>query len=175
MKKILLLIISFILLSCNTARKTKTNIQDLENNSKTNLQSDSGIKSETKSQTQVNLNSLIDEFGLSVKSNGQQYSLNYGGLQFVGSADIELKKKTESHQLIYIYQHWNVYHHWNITKKQEITRTNYKNKIKDIDAKKDNFWLSVLIFFAGMSFMLFLVYLWNRYNPNKIFKTFKSI
>ncbi len=165
MKKLFLLLFSFLIFSCNTARKTKTNIQNLEQKKDTKTESNSGTQSASGSQTSVDLSRMIDEFGLTIKGDGNQYSLNYGGLLFTGSADLELKKKTESTRIIYIYQYWDIYHHWNVTKTQEITKTNYKSKIKETEAETDSTWKYVFVFCAGMATMLLLIWFWKKYNP----------
>ncbi len=165
MKKLYLLLLSFLIISCNTTRKTKTDVTKLEQKKETKIDSDSGTKNFSGAQTSVDVSRFLDEFGLSIKGDGSQYSLNFGGLQFQGSADLELKKKTESVRVINVFQNWNIYHHWNVTKTQEVTKTNYKSKVKDIEAETENFWLYVLIFCAGMATMLFLIWLWEKYNP----------
>ncbi len=170
MKKILYLLFSIMIISCSTFRKVKTDLETLNRNHQVQTQSDSGTVAQSGSISKVDLSRMIDEFGLVIKGDGNQYSLNYGGLQFIGSADLELKKKTDRYQVINIYQHWNVFHNWDVTKTQEITKTNFKNKSKDIEAKKDSIWLYVLIFGSGMLTMAILIYLWKKYNPLQIIK-----
>lgn len=170
MKKIIYLLLSFLIISCNTSRKVKTNLETVDQNHQVKSQSDSGTAAQSGSQSKVDLSRMIDEFGLVIKGDGNQYSLNYGGLQFVGSADLELKKKTDRYQLINIYQHWDVYHNWNVTKTQEITKTSIKKKSKETENKKESIWLYVLIFCAGMATMLLILWLWKKYNPLQIIK-----
>jgi hypothetical protein len=165
MKKILYLLFSIMIISCSTSRKVKTDLETLNQNHQVQTQSDSGTAAQSGSTSKVDLSRMIDEFGLVIKGDGNQYSLNYGGLQFIGSADLELKKKTDRYQVINIYQHWDVFHNWNVTKTQEITKTNSKKKSKDIEAQKDSLWLYVLIFCGGMLTMAVLIYLWKKYNP----------
>lgn len=170
MKKIFYLLISFLIISCSTSRKVKTNLETLNQNHQFQTQSDSGTAAQSGSKSKVDLSRMIDEFGLVIKGDGNQYSLNYGGLQFVGSADLELKKKTDVYRIINVYHDWNVYHNWNVTKTQEIIKTNFKNQSRDTEVKKDIIWLYVLIFGCGMLTMAILIYLWKKYNPLQIIK-----
>ena len=170
MKQILLLLLSIMIISCNTSRKVKKNLETLNQNRQVQTQIDSGTAAQSGSESKVDLSRMIDEFGLVIKGDGNQYSLNYGGLQFVGSADLELKKKKDVYRIINIYHDWNVYHNWNVTKTQEITKTNYKIQSKNIEAENDSTWLYVLIFSAGMATMLLILWLWKKYNPLQIIK-----
>ena len=174
MKRLHLLLLSFLIISCSTSRKVKINLETLDQSQQTQTQTSAVTQSASGSQTKVDISKMIDEFGLIIKGDGNQYSLNYGGLQFAGSADLELKKKKVVYQVINIYQNWNIYHHHNVTKTQEITKTNYKLKSKDIEAQQDSHWLYVLIFCAGMATMLLLIGLWKRCNPISFLKKMKE-
>jgi hypothetical protein len=125
------------LLSCKTSRQTITDIKKTENNTEQNESQESS----TKLESETSIKNFLDEFDVNIIGKGSDYKLVYNGFEFIGNADLSVKKKTQetTYRHWQIYQHYNIYHNYIVTKTIEIT------KHKETESKANSFWLYVLI------------------------------
>lgn len=93
MKKILLLIISIILLSCNARTVDKKHTEEEIKKKETVEKADSTKVNEI---TSVNSDILkkISDIGLEIQSDGNPYKLDLGGIKYEGSATIVYRDKS---------------------------------------------------------------------------------
>lgn len=182
MKKIIYLLISFLIISCNTSRKVNaeknetTDRVSINEKSSDETKSQSGTSSESGSSSVTDFSKFWSQNNLKVKSNGSAFNLSYNGMTFSGDADVDISNSQE--QIKYynvfsnynIFHHFNVYHHFNITEKQNIYYKHYAMKSKGVDTQKNSFWMIALVFSAGMATMLLILWLWKKYNPLQIIK-----
>ena len=94
MKKILLILISILLISCGS-RKKNLKIQKQETNLEIGQNLSKTEENKTVSETTFDFSKLMENESISIASDGNPYVLNYKGLFYSGSSPIEISKKKE--------------------------------------------------------------------------------
>lgn len=158
MKKILLLIISILIVSCGSRKKElEKQYNEAVAKSNANLQQSSAYSNT--SQGTTDLSKFLSDKGLKIISDGKPYELKYGDLVFSGSANMEFSEKKENTKIQYKYYNHTTYQ----TKTQYKTQTTYKTVIKYKNLKTERegypFWIFILIGFLGN---ILLKFLWSK-------------
>lgn len=158
MKKILLLIISILIVSCGSRKKElEKHYKEAMAESNANLQQTSAYSD--MSQGTSDLSKFLSDKGLKIISDGKPYELKYGDLVFSGSANMEFSEKRENTKILHKYFNHTTYQ----TKTEYKTHTTYKTVIKYKILKNDRkaypFWIFILIGFFGN---VLLKFLWNK-------------
>ncbi|WP_407498868.1 hypothetical protein [Elizabethkingia anophelis] len=151
MKRIAILLLSILLLGCGTRKVDNYNNKQI-NDSKELTESKSGGEVSEKTKGEATYKTKLNDFNIQIGSKGQEYRINYNGLEFVGNADLILsnKDKKEENKIKWIYQnhytYYNVFKHYNVIHQKWVTHH------KTSESKRDSWWLYVLIaalFFGG--------------------------
>jgi len=135
--------ILLLLYSCKTSRSVA--IDKTEKESKTEQKEHS--ESQTKTESTTSIKSFLAEFDLNIIGNGSDYKLMYNGFEFIGNADLSVKKKTTET----VYKHWQIYQHYNVYHNFIVTKTIENTKSKQTESKSNSFWKYVLIGFVSFS------------------------
>jgi hypothetical protein len=151
MKKLInILILSFFIISCGSRKKALEKSEE-----KTEIQQSTDYKLEEKTIVEnvstLDFAQFIDNYGLKVKSKGQNYNLNIGGLVFSGNADIELQSNKEKTNIKTVEtQHityWSQITYKSIYRIKEITRY----KTLKVQSTKPSFWFGCFLYLLGFA------------------------
>ncbi|QWA38880.1 hypothetical protein [Chryseobacterium sp. ZHDP1] len=163
MKKILLLIVSFVMISCGSVKKSKYSSTS-EGNENIDFKESTGNKSNIQSFENASIKIENNGFNISVKPlNGQNSFFNFtspDGQLFQGTtnAEISFEKKAEKKEVFITKKTVTKITYWsNVTYKSQIT---YKTVVKYLDKYKEAYpWY--YIFIAGFMLRELLRLLWN--------------
>ena len=174
MKKIIaILLLNFLLFSCASAKKNNhTEKYEGKTESWTEMRSENKSNSESKSQieNQTSAYEFLRNYDLFVTSNGSDYKLKFGDLEFSGNADVRVtdKKSETKKEIITKSYHWIKNYYWSrdITKSQQFWKltTKYKTTLKHTTI--DYPWYFWLILISGVT--IFSIVLWEKFRLSLI-------
>lgn len=151
MKKIVLILISFLIFSCSSRNKN-LNIDQIKTDENVAVSSAENVFEKTTEEAKTDLTKFLKESNLKINSKGQAYQLQINGLSFSGDADIEFSNSEQKTSYTKIYKVQKTYSkHKTYNTRYLIKTTTYK-KVLDVETKKDSFWLYVLISFTSITF-----------------------
>ncbi|MDV3768102.1 hypothetical protein CMU26_00910 [Elizabethkingia anophelis] len=139
------------MLGCGTRKVDNYNNKQI-NDSKELTESKSGGEVSEKAEGEATYKTKLNDFNIQIGSKGQEYRINYNGVEFVGNADLTLSNKyqKEENKVKWVYKKHFTY--YNVFKRYNITYQKWVTHHKTSESKRDSWWLYALIaalFFGG--------------------------
>lgn len=132
MKKILLILIAFMICSCQPTKKAiQKEKEKVENETIQNENRE--VSADYKAQQKLDFFNLLQEKGFKITSAGNDYEFQYGDFRFKGNANVEFSDKKSKTEIHHVYKVHNKYRRHETYRIKEIYRFHnlYKTVLKE--------------------------------------------
>lgn len=150
MKKIILLLLSIILITCGTrtkqTEKEKTNVSGSQKIEQTK---DESFKSSAEAKT--DLSQFLKQTGLKINSIGKPYTLQYNGAVFSGDANLEFSDREDKTTIKTVTRTYLILATKTTYKSLTHHKTIYHKKNMDLKSERSSWWLHILLYLAGLA------------------------